>query len=157
MKCNCKDEIKTGQTSVMCCNVCGLPDEEFWQKGDEKWDNQYPDFTNVSREEILDEYEKVWHELEKDEILKKQWCQKAMESAIRCRHLEAKVNFYRETTDKVRELVFNSKEIGEPCQPLYDAIVDKLNEYKEEIERLKGIIVKKDEAIKMYQSVKHNH
>jgi len=31
MKCNCKDEIKTGQTSVMCCNVCGLPDEEFWQ------------------------------------------------------------------------------------------------------------------------------
>lgn len=38
MKCNCKDEIKTGQTSVMCCNVCGLPDEEFWEiPSDKNW------------------------------------------------------------------------------------------------------------------------
>lgn len=31
MKCNCNQEVKTGQTSVMCCNICGLPDEDFWQ------------------------------------------------------------------------------------------------------------------------------
>lgn len=29
-KCRCRDEIKTGHTSVMCCNVCGRPDEGFW-------------------------------------------------------------------------------------------------------------------------------
>lgn len=32
-KCRCSDEIKTGQTSVMCCNVCGRPDECFWIAG----------------------------------------------------------------------------------------------------------------------------
>lgn len=30
IKCQCDNEIKTGQTSVMCCNICGLPDEKFW-------------------------------------------------------------------------------------------------------------------------------
>jgi hypothetical protein len=30
IKCNCDNEIKTGQTSVMCCNICGKPDEKFW-------------------------------------------------------------------------------------------------------------------------------
>ena len=30
IKCTCKNEIKTGQTSVMCCNICGKPDEKFW-------------------------------------------------------------------------------------------------------------------------------
>lgn len=30
MKCECHNEIKTGQTSVMCCNICGKPDETFW-------------------------------------------------------------------------------------------------------------------------------
>ena len=34
IKCQCDNEIKTGQTSVMCCNVCGLPDEKFWTKGE---------------------------------------------------------------------------------------------------------------------------
>lgn len=29
--CICHNSEKTGQTSVMCCNVCGLPDEDFWQ------------------------------------------------------------------------------------------------------------------------------
>lgn len=53
---------------------------------------------------------------------------------------ENKLVFYREQTDKVRQLVFDNKEIGEPCQPLYDAIVDRLNEYKEECERLAGVI-----------------
>lgn len=30
--CKCKESEKHGQTSVMCCNHCGLPDEEFWQE-----------------------------------------------------------------------------------------------------------------------------
>ena len=30
MKCQCNNELKTGQTSVMCCNICGKPDEKFW-------------------------------------------------------------------------------------------------------------------------------
>ena len=51
--------------------------------------------------------------------------------------LREKIEFYREQTDNVRQLVFNSKEIGEPCQPLYDAICDKINSQKSEIERLK--------------------
>lgn len=31
IKCKCKDS--SGQTSVMCCNDCGLPTEKFWTKG----------------------------------------------------------------------------------------------------------------------------
>jgi hypothetical protein len=34
LKCSCDNEIKTGQTSVMCCNICGKPDEKFWTKGE---------------------------------------------------------------------------------------------------------------------------
>lgn len=30
IKCKCPDNIKHGQTSVMCCNHCGLPDEDFY-------------------------------------------------------------------------------------------------------------------------------
>ena len=55
-----------------------------------------------------------------------------------------KVEFYREQTDKVRELIFSRNDIGEPCQPLYDAIFDKITalqsqctEKDQEIERLK--------------------
>ncbi len=33
IKCECDNEIKTGQTSVMCCNICGKPDEYFWSTG----------------------------------------------------------------------------------------------------------------------------
>ncbi len=33
IKCDCDNEIKTGQTSVMCCNICGKPDEDFWSTG----------------------------------------------------------------------------------------------------------------------------
>lgn len=29
INCECNNEIKTGQTSVMCCNICGKPDEKF--------------------------------------------------------------------------------------------------------------------------------
>lgn len=50
--------------------------------------------------------------------------------------LRAKVEFYRTATDKVRELVSNSPDIGAPCQPLYDAIVDKLNENNSKIKEL---------------------
>ena len=30
IKCHCDNKTKTGQTSVMCCNMCGKPDESFW-------------------------------------------------------------------------------------------------------------------------------
>ena len=30
IKCTCSNEIKTGETSVMCCNICGKPVECFW-------------------------------------------------------------------------------------------------------------------------------
>jgi hypothetical protein len=33
IQCTCDNEIKTGQTSVMCCNICGKPDEDFWRNG----------------------------------------------------------------------------------------------------------------------------
>lgn len=29
--CICHESEKHGQTSVMCCNKCGLPDEDFWK------------------------------------------------------------------------------------------------------------------------------
>jgi len=28
--CQCPQEIKTGQTSAMCCNICGKPDDPAW-------------------------------------------------------------------------------------------------------------------------------
>jgi hypothetical protein len=28
--CNCKEEEKTGTTTVMCCNICGMPDDPSW-------------------------------------------------------------------------------------------------------------------------------
>jgi len=58
---------------------------------------------------------------------------------------KTKVEFYREQTDKVRELIFSRNDIGEPCQPLYDAIFDKitslqssLNEKEKECVELKS-------------------
>ena len=61
--------------------------------------------------------------------------------------LNKKLAFYREQTDKVRELIFSRNDIGAPCQPLYDAIYDKLTEQSKtieqqqaEIERLKGLL-----------------
>jgi hypothetical protein len=32
--CQCKD--RTGETSIMCCNNCGLPTEEFWVRRENK-------------------------------------------------------------------------------------------------------------------------
>jgi hypothetical protein len=29
--CKCSPDEKHGQTSVMCCNRCGLPDEDYWE------------------------------------------------------------------------------------------------------------------------------
>ncbi len=54
--------------------------------------------------------------------------------------LNKKLEFYREQTDKIRQLVFSRNDIGEPCQPLYDAIVDKITAQEKEIERLKSLI-----------------
>jgi hypothetical protein len=31
--CSCVDEDKHGETSIMCCNECGKPTEEFWHEG----------------------------------------------------------------------------------------------------------------------------
>lgn len=52
----------------------------------------------------------------------------------------SKLEFYREATEKVRELVFNSKEIGKPCQPLYDAIVDEIERLKSEAQQLRDAL-----------------
>lgn len=32
IECQCKNEDKHGETSIMCCNHCGKPTEEFWTK-----------------------------------------------------------------------------------------------------------------------------
>jgi ribosomal protein L37AE/L43A len=29
-KCNCPENIKTGSTTVWCCNICGYPDDNAW-------------------------------------------------------------------------------------------------------------------------------
>ena len=31
-QCRCPEKIKHGETSIMCCNECGRPTEEFWTK-----------------------------------------------------------------------------------------------------------------------------
>lgn len=54
------------------------------------------------------------------------------------KELEAKVYFYREATDKVRELVSNSKEIGLPNQPLYDAIFDRIKQLEAALQEIRG-------------------
>jgi hypothetical protein len=51
--------------------------------------------------------------------------------------VEKKLEFYREQTDKIRQLVFDSKEIGEPCQPIYDAVVDRIKLLESQIQELK--------------------
>lgn len=33
--CVCKPEETHGETSVMCCNHCGLPTEKFWIRNNE--------------------------------------------------------------------------------------------------------------------------
>ena len=30
--CECSNDIKHGETSIMCCNHCGKPTEEFWTR-----------------------------------------------------------------------------------------------------------------------------
>lgn len=32
IQCKCNPEQKHGETSIMCCNKCGLPTEKFWTK-----------------------------------------------------------------------------------------------------------------------------
>ena len=48
--------------------------------------------------------------------------------------LLAKVNFYREATDKVREYVSANNDIGLPCQPLFDCITDHIERLQKENE-----------------------
>lgn len=36
IKCQCKPDDTTGETSVMCCNNCGKPTEDFWIKSPHK-------------------------------------------------------------------------------------------------------------------------
>lgn len=33
IQCHCNNDDKHGETSIMCCNECGLPTEKFWQLG----------------------------------------------------------------------------------------------------------------------------
>jgi hypothetical protein len=32
LACDCSNEIKTGTLSIDCCNICGRPDEDWWNK-----------------------------------------------------------------------------------------------------------------------------
>jgi hypothetical protein len=32
IRCSCHEEDKTGTVKIDCCNICGLPDEEWWGK-----------------------------------------------------------------------------------------------------------------------------
>lgn len=32
IQCACEEKHKHGETSIMCCNHCGLPTEKFWTK-----------------------------------------------------------------------------------------------------------------------------
>lgn len=32
IKCQCTPEQKHGNTAILCCNKCGLPEEDFWTK-----------------------------------------------------------------------------------------------------------------------------
>lgn len=50
IKCQCKESDKHGQTSVMCCNHCGLPDEDFWSNGEENSVSNLPDVVYVETE-----------------------------------------------------------------------------------------------------------
>jgi chromosome segregation ATPase len=50
---------------------------------------------------------------------------------------KCKTEFYRETTERVRELVSSSKDIGRPCQALYDAIADHVQSQSATITKLR--------------------
>lgn len=47
--CNCTPEEQHGETSIMCCNRCGKPTEDFWQKPVEAGEKQ-PDSEHEIRE-----------------------------------------------------------------------------------------------------------
>jgi hypothetical protein len=97
----------------------------------------------VSQKAIAGWLEACYLEKEKQEIIDASPVSDAVDKSPEQGEMELlrkKIEFYREQTDNVRQLVFNSQEIGEPCQPLYDAICDKINSQKSEIERLKLIL-----------------
>ena len=48
--CKCPPKDKHGQTAVMCCNHCGMPDEPFWQ----------PPTDAVEEGEEITEHEMSW-------------------------------------------------------------------------------------------------
>jgi FtsZ-binding cell division protein ZapB len=50
--------------------------------------------------------------------------------------LQAKLDFYREQTSKIREYVFNSKDIGEPNQNLFEAVTDKIDQLQAKVKEL---------------------
>ena len=76
----------------------------------------------------------VWIDGATSEAAREYWEGQKDEEIAR---LTQKVEFYRQTTDKVRELIFSRNDIGQPCQPLYDCIYDKITSQDSEIARLK--------------------
>lgn len=72
--CECKGEERHGETSVMCCNHCGKPTEEFWtgadpQRGRRKYVREHREFVRVntaSRE--LQSLKDWWSRLQADVV-----------------------------------------------------------------------------------------
>ncbi|WP_256013151.1 hypothetical protein [Desertivirga xinjiangensis] len=52
---------------------------------------------------------------------------------------QKKLTFYRSETAKIRDYVFDDKnKVGKPCQSIFEAITDKIDSLKAQIERLKA-------------------
>lgn len=70
--CTCPPERRSGETSVMCCNLCGKPTEEFWTGEDPERDRrryvrEHREFlrvNNASRE--LQSLKEWWSRLQLD-------------------------------------------------------------------------------------------
>jgi hypothetical protein len=59
--CQCPQEIKTGQTSAMCCNICGKPDDPMWVIS-ENVDKSFP--PKKEKQMTVIDYKKISDELE---------------------------------------------------------------------------------------------
>ena len=72
-------------------------------------------------------------------------------------NLQAKVDFYREATDKVREYVSANNDIGLPCQPLFDAITDYIDKLLAKIKELEKAILLLTEVVDEQQQRLNNY
>jgi len=102
--CKCNNEIKTGQTSIMCCNVCGLPDEQWWQvpANESNWTHNnrvVPPVECKSAEPNKCSFDNV-------ELVKKvrEWVRKLAMSGGKDWTLEVPVNFDKDPDVLIEEL-----------------------------------------------------